>query len=177
MASYQKVNGQWREVTRRFCKVNGAWRSVKEKYVKSGGVWRLVKSFFAVGSIFENASHFSGTHFEGFLPNGNIGASFSGATDSYSQAVNIGVRVYGIPEGGSLDFYLDYAVSGTDVMLSARNAQGQIITTWSYAATGNSVSLPNVHGGYIDMILQLTSMGSKNASFVMSNIKINGVLQ
>lgn len=48
MPSKRKVDGSWRDVSRRYVKVNGQWRAVKEKYVKVNGVWKLAGSFFHV---------------------------------------------------------------------------------------------------------------------------------
>lgn len=177
MPSKRKVDGSWRNVTRRYRKVDGRWRAVRSKYVKVEGVWRKVQSYFYAVEKTEGLSNFVGTYEAGVLATGDYGASISGHMGNTGQTVYIGIQFPNIPDGASISFTLDYESSNpSSVILYARDAYGNSHTSWNRDSLDHSVVWSYWAGGILDMVLYVSATSTATAKFTIKNFRINGVL-
>ena len=176
MPSKRKVDGSWRDVSRRYVKVNGQWRAVKEKYVKVNGVWKLAGSFFHVEPYIISPGNWAGSYSMGVMPDGKFGADINGGLGNSGQTVYIGIRITGIPQWAPVSYNLD--LSGSDLAnttLYARDEFGNAWNTFNQPSEYMSVTLSYWSG--TEMILAFMPSGNhvRTASFRISNIHINGV--
>lgn len=176
MPSKRKVDGSWRDVSRRYVKVGGQWRAVKEKYVKVGGVWRKAADFFAPEPYFISPANWNGTYSVGVMPDGKFGADISGGLGNMGQTVFIGIRITGIPQWAPVSYNLD--LSGSDLANTTLYARDEYGNTWNtFNSPSEYMSVTWSYWSGTEMILAFMPSGNhqRTASFRISNIHINGV--
>ena len=178
MAVKRKINGQWRDVSRQYVKVNGQWRAVKERYVKAGGVWRKSADFFAPQPYLLSPDNWNGTYSVGVMSDGRYGADISGGLGNMGQTVRIGLRITGIPQYAPVSYTLE--LSGSDLsntVLYGMDEWGNTYDSFSTATSDHSVGWSSWPGTEMVIAFQPSGNHARTASFRISNIRINNVLQ
>lgn len=176
MPSKRKVDGQWRDVSRRYVKVDGQWRAIKAKYIKVGGAWRLAGSFFHVTERVNNPGNFVGTYRTGVMANGQFGATISGGLGNLGQTVRIGIRIVGIKQWASVSFTLDYTASDpTNMILYVLDANGGARASWNSAVSSHSVAWSSWPSDVMDIMVDVSGPAHKTADFTIRDISIDGV--
>ena len=176
MPSKRKVDGTWRDVSRKYRKVNGQWRSVKERYVKVNGTWRLVGSFFHVTERINNPGNFIGTYRTGVMDDGNFGAVISGGLGTQGQTVRIGIRLVGIQQWAPVSFTIDYTASDpSNMVLYVLDANGGAQSYWNSPVSNHAVSWDFWPSDVMDIMVDVSGAAYKTAEFKVRDIVINGV--